>query len=128
MRKVITAATLLGAITLAGCVTTQEMPLSQNTVRIDTRASGAFFVGQAVPATMRAAAKATLARGFTHFKLVDPELSQGSVLSGGSFYGSNFTFRRTRLANSAATVIMFHAGEPGTQGAFNAEAVLRQYQ
>jgi hypothetical protein len=104
------------------------MPLSQNMVRIDTQARGAVFVGQAVPATMRGAPEATLARGYTHFKLEDPELSQGSVLSGGSYYGGSFSFRRARLANSAATVIMFHANEPGAKDAFNAQAVLRQYQ
>jgi hypothetical protein len=125
MRKVSMAvATLLGAMALGGCVTTQVMPLSQNMVRIDTRGA----VRQAVPATMRAAAEATLARGYTHFKLADPELSQASVVIGGSYYGGNISFRRARLASSAATVIMFHANEPGAKDAIDAEAVLRQYQ
>jgi len=42
MRKlIIAAAKVAWTATLAGCVTTQEMPLSQNMVRIDTRARGA---------------------------------------------------------------------------------------
>jgi hypothetical protein len=130
-KLIIVAAVLAWGTTLAGCISTQEMPLSPNMVRIDTQARGALFVGQAVPATMRAAAQATLARGYTHFKLADPELGQGSELSGGSYYGGsyggNFSFRRARLASSAATVIMFHADEPGAKDAFSAEEVLRQY-
>jgi hypothetical protein len=34
---------------------------------------------------------------------------------------------RAPTAGAAATVIMFHANEPGAQGAFEAEQVLRQY-
>ena len=52
---------LLPVIVIGGCVSTQELPLAPNMVRIDTQARGLLFTGQAVPATMRAAAKATLA-------------------------------------------------------------------
>jgi hypothetical protein len=58
MRAIIIA-TLNGL--LAGCITTQEMPLAPNVVRIDTQAGGLLFIGQTVPQTMRAAARATLA-------------------------------------------------------------------
>jgi hypothetical protein len=52
------AVTAFAAFALAGCLTTQEMPLAPNVVRIDTQAGGWLFTGQTVPATMRAAAKA----------------------------------------------------------------------
>lgn len=58
------------------------MPLAPNVVRIDTQSRGLLFTGQTVPQTMRAAANATLQRGYTHFKFADASLQQGSVVAG----------------------------------------------
>src|SRR5437588_6530449 len=70
------------ALSLSACISTQEMPLAQNVVRIDTQSKGLLFTGQTVPQTMRAAAKATLDRGYTHFKFAEAGLSQGSEVAG----------------------------------------------
>jgi hypothetical protein len=151
-----TTFTLLTAICLCGCISTQEMPVAPNIVRLDTQAQGLLFTGQAVPATMRAAAKATLSRGYTHFRIADVNSQQGSTVigaistanssasyggtyngnwSGGSFSGGGSSTGlgttnviRAPTAATGATVIMFHASEPGAQGAFEAEQVLKQYQ
>lgn len=57
MRKLTAAIIgLLGAAT-AGCVSTQELPLAPNMVRLDTHASGGLFIGQATGQTMRRAAE-----------------------------------------------------------------------
>ena len=147
MKKVISAFGILAALMLTGCISTQEMPLAPNVVRIDTQARGLLFTGQTVPQTMRAAAKATLDRGYTHFRFADAGLNQGSVVTGvvgnsnsnfngtysqGYVSGNSNTFGtasvvRTPTASAAATVIMFHANEPGAQGAFDADQVRRQY-
>jgi hypothetical protein len=138
---------MLIATMLAGCISTQEMPLAPNVVRIDTQSKGLLFTGQTVPQTMRAAAKATLDRGYTHFKFAEAGLSQGSEVAGvvgnsntningsyghGYMNGNASTFGsasvvRAPTASAAATVIMFHANEPGAKGAFDAGQVLRQY-
>lgn len=120
------------AISLCGCVTTQEMPLAPNVVQIDTEAGGRLFVGQAVPQTMRRAAEATIARGYSHFKLEQANLSQGSRFGGATVtnYGGGFVgvqAQRVQTASASATVVMFHAHEAGAQGAFEARSVLRQY-
>ena len=74
---------MLGAaLACTGCISTQEMPLAPNVMRIDTRSSGLLFTGQTVPVTMRAAAKATLARGYTHFRFAEASVQQGSVVAG----------------------------------------------
>jgi hypothetical protein len=129
--KTISGAALI-AIALAGCITTQEMPLAPNIVRIDTQAGGYLFTGQTVPTTMRAAANATLQRGYTHFKFAEAGVQQGSVVTGAmGSYNSGFATTnvvRAPTASAVATVIMFHANEPGAQGAFEAEQVLKQYQ
>ena len=66
MRKILVGIAL---VVLAGCATTSEMPLAPNVVRLDTQASGALFVGSAPSITMKKAAEATLARGYSHFRL-----------------------------------------------------------
>ena len=125
------------------------MPIdARNAVSINTQTGGLLFTGQTVPATMKAAAKATLDRGYTHFKFADAALSQGSVVTGAvgtsnsnfnGTYGSGFasgnssslgtaTLVRAPTAGAAATVVMFHANEPGAHDAFDAQQILKQYQ
>lgn len=129
MRRFVTG---LAGLALVGCVHTQEMPLAPNVVRINTQASGALYAGKAVPTTMTAAAKATLARGYSHFKIADAALGQGSEVNGlSTFGGRNFattTVDRVNVENSGATVTMFHADEPGAKGAFDAQEILAQYK
>lgn len=163
IKAAVAGATALASLSLAGCISTQEMPLAPNVVRIDTQSRGLLFTGQTVPTTMRAAAKATLDRGYSHFKFADAALQQGSVVAGtvgsssttgsgssmttvngnygGGFMNANATtfgsanastfgsttVVRAPTAAAAVTVIMFRANEPGAQGAFEAEQVLKQY-
>ena len=123
---------LLGAL-LAGCVTTQELPLAPNIVRLDTQASGLLSVGSTTAVTMRRAAEATIRAGYTHFRLEQAQMSQGSQVGAlvGTDYGNGLatvTAIHRPTASEAVTVVMFHANEPGAQGAFVAEDVLHQYQ
>ena len=66
----------------AGCSNTQEMPLAPNMVRLDTQASGLLFTSQATSQTMRRAAELTLQNDYSHFRLDQADLSQGSQLAG----------------------------------------------
>lgn len=134
----------LAALSLASCVSTQVMPLAPNVVRINTKASGLLYQGRAVPETMTAAAKETLARGYTHFRFSDANAGQGSEVIGTSSWGSananatgnaaNFnafggtTVERTNTEGAAVTVTMFRADEPSAKDAFDAQQVLAQYQ
>jgi hypothetical protein len=140
------AAALLGGGG-AGCVSTEEMPLAPNMVRLDTHAAGALFVGQATGQTMRRAAELTLQNGYTHFRLEQAQMSQGSQFAGTSTYntgsaiatgygnsafvsGSSSGFSTpiyARTADVGVTVIMFHGNEAGAKGAFNAAEVLKRY-
>lgn len=76
------AAVSLLAAALAGCISTQEIPLAPNMVRLDTKASGLLLAGQATNQTMRRAAELTLQNGHTHFGFEQASLQQGSQLSG----------------------------------------------
>lgn len=121
-----------GSLALAACVTTQEMPVAPNAVRLDTHASGLLFTGQAVPQTMRRAAQATLSRGYTHFRLEGVSSGQGSEIGGAVVQNHGYGFVtatpiRRPTASTGATVLMYHANEPGARGGFEAAAVLRQY-
>jgi hypothetical protein len=121
----------LAAIGLSGCISTQEMPLAQNVVQIDTQAEGWLFTGQAVPQTMRAAANATLSRGYTKFKFAEAGMAQGAVTTGmvGS-YGNGFatvSAVNAPTAGNRVTVVMFHDDDPQAKDAFVAADILKQY-
>ena len=130
---------VLVCVALSGCVSTQVMPLAPNMVRIDTRARGNLGVNQTVPATMKAAATATINAGYSHFKIQDPNLKQGDQYAGSSDFvslsGSGYnasgwgssSAEYRPIAAAAITVVMFNARDPQARNAFNAEQVLKQY-
>ena len=129
------------AFGLAGCIQTQEMQLAPNVVRLDTQASGRLFAGQAAAQTQRRAAELTLKNGYSHYRLDQAQVSQGSQFAGTSSfgnasatgYGNNIyvTGNSTSTAiyrptsSVGVTVYMFHENEPGAQGAFDAAEVLK---
>lgn len=135
------------ACATSACVSTQELPLAPNVVRLDTHASGALFTGQAAGATMRRAAEITLQNGYSHFRLEQASLSQGTQLAGFSNYGTGSAFLTgygnsvfatgysngfstpiyRRTADVGVTVIMFHASDLGAKGAFDAKQILEKY-
>jgi hypothetical protein len=124
----------------AGCIRTAEMPLAPNVVRLDTQASGLLYTGQAPQQTMRRAAELTLQNGYTHFRIEQAQMSQGSQFAGsvtsgsGSVYGGRgyATYNATAFSTPVyaptssvgATVVMFRSNERGAQGAFDAQQVL----
>lgn len=144
MRRILAVAVLAGV--LAGCATTNEMPLAHNAVRLDTHASGLAFTSSAGSITMTRAADATLKRGYTHFRLEQPSMSSGRRLAGmtthswgsgrataygntayGTMSGTSFTMPTyAPTANIGVTVVMFRANEPGARGAFDAAEVIRK--
>jgi hypothetical protein len=135
------------ALALAGCVSTQELPLAPNVVRLDTHASGALFAGQATGQTMKRAAEITLQNRYSHFRLEEAQLSHGSQFAGMSSYGTGtaiatgygygafgtgtYTGFSTPIyrptTDVGVTVVMFHANDPGAKDAFDAAAVLKKY-
>ena len=94
------AAPLLGAA-LSACASMQELPLAPNIVRLDMHGSRAPLVRDA---TMRRAAELTLQNGYSAFRLTP-------------IYMLAFD-------DFGVTVVMFHAGDPGANGAFDAAAIL----
>jgi hypothetical protein len=145
MRKFIAA--IIAGLGVSACVSTQEMPLAPNEVRLDTHAAGALFTGQAAGVTMRRAAELTLQNGYSYFRLEQASVSQGTQLAGvnnystGSAYATGFgnsavatgyssgfsTPIYARTADVGVTVVMFHADEPGAKDAFDAAEVLKKY-
>jgi hypothetical protein len=130
MNTTTTMAIALAASLLAGCLSTQTMPIAPNQVRIDTQAGGLLFTGQTVPATMKAAATATLQAGFTHFRLSNVSSGQGSVSNPVCTWdrnGGGCTDIGSPVAAVGAIVTMFRAGDQGAAGAFDARQVLTRY-
>lgn len=143
MRKL---SALAAVLLVSACATTSEMPLAANVVRLDTQASGLLFVGAAPRITMKKAAGATIARGYTHFRFQDAATSQGREFAGmntwqtgnaqASVYGNSIyasgsantfstpNYRST--SNIGVTVVMFHASDPAAVGAFEAATILKK--
>lgn len=139
---------LIGIFLFAsGCIRTHEMPLAPNAVRLDTHASGLLFAGQAAKQTLHRAAELTLQNGYTHFRLEQANVAQGSELSGIYLTDTGSTYSASTYGNSAyvnanasgfstpiyrpksdigVTVVMFHAGDPGAKNAFDAAEMLRR--
>ena len=118
------------ALALAACVTTQEMPLAPNVVRLDTHASGDMFGEDAPGQTMRRAAEVTLQNGFSYFQLQQAQMSQGSEMAG-VYAPASSAFATPiyhQTADVAVTVVMFHANDIGAKSAFNAADVLKKYR
>ncbi len=145
MKKTFLRSAIIAALgtALAGCVSTQEMPLAPNIVRLDTSAKGAFFVPHAGDLTLQRAAQVTVRNGYEFFRLEQPQMGQGSqyvgsssfgsaTVSGNAFgataYGSSFsTPMYAPTSEIGVTVVMFHPVEAGAKGAFDAAEVLKKY-
>ncbi len=102
-----TLSALALGLLIAGCGSTREILLAPNFVRLDTHAP---FTSQAANQTMLRAAELTLQNGYAYFRLSPMYWTTGDL---GTDVG--------------ATVVMFHAGEAGATGAFDAKAVLANY-
>ena len=136
------AVSLLCLLGLTARVSTSEMPLQNNIWQVDVEAGGRLFVGGADKAALKRAAELTIAQGYTHFVISNPNtqtsttyagstagFSQTNVnVIGNTAYGSTtYTpgvpiFRPQK--NVTVTVTMFHAGEPGAANALDAAATL----
>src|SRR5271166_4827677 len=99
MRKLIFAA--FAALGVSACASIQELQFAPNMVRLDVGPSVAPFVGES---TLRRAAELTLQNGYSAFRLTP-------------IYMLAFD-------DFGVTVVMFHAGDPGANGAFDAAAIL----
>lgn len=102
MRNLIVAA--IAGLSVSACADTQEYPLAPNMVRLDINPPTAPFVREA---TLRHAAELTLRNGYSAFRL-EP------------IYVEAFD-------HFGVTVVMFHAGDPRAEDAFDATEVLKKY-
>lgn len=96
---------------------------------------------------MEKAAQLTLGNGYDCFRFYQPNISQGSEYAGtysnsygygyatgygnsAQFSGQSTTFSTPMYkltSDVGVTVVMYHFGEPGAQGAFDARTVLKKY-
>lgn len=140
MSRSVTKAAVAASLLLftTACITTQEMPLAPNVVRLDTQAAGLLFTGKVASTTMRRAAEITIAKGYTHFRFEQASMGQGSEY-GGSITTGNANWGNHSLnasafstptyiptAGVAVTVIMLKSDDPRATDAFVARDVLAE--
>jgi hypothetical protein len=102
MRNLVVAT--IAAVGLSACADTQEYPVAPNMVRLDISPPTAPFLREA---TLRRAAELTLRNGYSAFRL------EPIYVEAFDYFG--------------VTVVMFHAGDPRAEDAFDAAAILRKY-
>ncbi len=97
--KYASAAVLLA---LAGCTSTQEIPLSANRVQLEVSGTGRLGAGAVPQQTLRRAAEVTLREGYTHFVLESPQTQTGRVFAGVTYGQPMLATTRT----NSVTVVM----------------------
>lgn len=104
---------------LAGCVSSQEIPLAMNAYQLEVSGTGRWGASAVPRETLRRAAQLTLEKGFTHFIL------EGATMQTGSTYAGQVSMvpvvARTR--SNSVTVRMYRIGE--NQNALDARQILR---
>ena len=119
MQKLLLA--LGAAVGLAGCVSTQEIPLSANSYQLEVSGTGRFGAGAVPQTTLRRAAELTLEKGFTHFVLGSATMQTAHTYAG---QASIVPLIATTRSNSV-TVRMFRPGE--NPNALDARSILQTY-
>jgi hypothetical protein len=105
MRNLIFAA--IASFGASACADMQETPFAPNMVRLDVKPSGVLFTPSVREAALRRAAELTLQNDYSAF-----QISPIYVLA---------------FDNFGMTVVMFHAGDPRANYAFDAAEVLKNY-
>lgn len=122
--KTIGAAVLVAA-SLAACTTTNTVPISPDTFRLDSIASGYGMTESAGADTLLKAAKITQERGYPYFRILDSNSGASTEYAGASFNnfgGAWFTTANHRPTQNVSYVVkMLTQNEPG---AWNAAEVV----
>ena len=126
----------MDAVVLAACAKTVATPLAANVIQIDVSAAPIYGRAGAQEAASRKAAEATLAAGFDRFIVMDNAAWNDQTAHAGSFssaqvgpyggYGSGSSYANTVRRPEARMIIkMLKNGEPGSENAIDARAVLK---
>lgn len=104
---------------------TETTELDDRTVAVSARGSGLWSVGLNED-LMAAAATASLQHGFSNFRLLNPNeytnySPYGFFNNGDGFVGA------ARHGQASAIARFFNPGDPGAQGALDAQTILNRY-
>lgn len=142
MRRTALAAVLL--LAAGGCVSTSEMPLAKNVVRIDTTGEGLIGEMESERHTLRRAAQLTLQAGYERFILSDTAKSHSVDVVGYTPGQATTTVKQVGHQEVATTtytapqpiridhtrvgvtVRMLNPGDPGFEDAIDAAEELKR--
>jgi hypothetical protein len=107
---------LLVALTLslAACLSTQVETLAPKMMRLNVKGNDAPSDQTAIKDLLLLAAKETLARNYELFRFAEMRAQSAGALNAGDKSRANFS----------VTVIMFHPGEQGANGVFDAKLIV----
>lgn len=104
---------------------TETTELDERTVAISARGSGLWSAGLNED-LMAAAAAAALQHGYSKFRLLNPNEATDYNPYGYFNYGSGFV-TASQHRRTSAIARFFNQGEPGAQGALDAQTILKRY-
>jgi len=104
---------------------TETTELDERTVAISARGSGLWSAGLNED-LMAAAAAAALQHGYSKFILLNPNEATDYSPYGYFNYGTGFV-TASQHRQTSAIARFFNQGEPGAQGALNAQTILKRY-
>ena len=121
--KYLTIIALLGMTMLSGCETMDATPITPDTFKLDTNASGLLFTGNAGSDTLLKAAQITQNNGHTYFKFLQDASGTGTAYAGttAGIYGNAVIATPAYSPTSAISVVvqMLDAPEPGAWDAID---------
>lgn len=130
-------------IALSGCATQNAMPLGNDMMQIDVSAAPVYGRAGAQRMAMETAAKATVQAGYDKFIVMGNNAWNEQTASGGSYGsfnamgspgafgasgGGGSFFGTQRRPESSMVIKMFHNGEPGSEKAIDARAMVGQQE
>jgi hypothetical protein len=104
---------------------TETTELDERTIVVSARGSGLWSAGLNED-LMAAAASAALQHGYSKFILLNPNEATDYSPYGYFNYGSGF-IAASQHRQTSAIVRFFNQGEPGAQGALDAQTILKRY-
>lgn len=137
-------AVLAASLLVTACVSSREMQLSKNTVRIDTHGEGFIGSMESDNYTMRKAAKLTLENGYQRFIIADASRAShvetvgytpGQAITNVRYEGhrrvetTSYTAPqpiRETMTEVGVTVIMLNPGDEGFENAIDAAETIKR--
>ena len=112
----------IALLALTGCVSQNEIALSQNVYKLDVNARGLIAMNEAQRTMQKRAAELTLSKGYTHYVIADARTAEGARYLGNTpMYGTTAVYV---YGNTAYGTTNIYGGQPIVQPHSNTSLIV----